>query len=84
MIIFTKHAEEKFEILKHHGVVISRQKVIKTVDDPELVDNSRLPLKIAQAGFDSRRVLRVVYKEENEDKIIITFYPGRRTQYEKR
>lgn len=84
MIYLTKHAEEKFQILKRHGVIISRMAVIKTVEDPELIDNSRSPLKIAQSNFDTRRVLRVVYREENGDKIVITFYPGRKTQYEKR
>ena len=84
MIYFTKHAEEKFDILKRHSIMVSRQDVIKTLENPELIDNSRSPLKIAQSYFDNRRVLRVVYREENGDKIVITFYPGRRTQYEKR
>jgi len=42
-----------------------------------------LPLLIAQVGWDKRRVLRVVYKVEGGTKIVITFYPGMKSQYEK-
>lgn len=81
MIHFTKHAVEKFRILKEHGVKISRKDVIHAIQKPEMLDYSRLPLKIAQCDLDKAHVLRVVYKEEDGNQIIITFYPGRRTQY---
>ena len=83
MIIFTKHAESKFEILKRHGFLISKNQIIKTVEKPELIDKSRHPLLIAQRKIDKDRVLRVVYKKEFGVIKIITFYPGRRKQYEK-
>ena len=82
MIRFTRHALEKFLILRHHGFDISKHAVIRTVSHPERIDISRLPLKIAQRNFDKDHVLRVVYKETDKDKIIITFYPGRKKQYE--
>lgn len=84
MIHFTKHALEKFAILKRHGFIISRHAVINAVTNPESIDYSRVPLKIAQTNFDSKHVLRVVYKEESDTKVIITFYPGRRNQYAKK
>lgn len=80
---FTKHALEKFTILRQHNFTISKSAVLQTVDDPDLIDRSRTPLKIAQRTFDKDHVLRVVYKEQGDIKTIITFYPGRRTQYEK-
>ncbi len=80
-IIFTRHAEEKFQVLEHHGVRVPRHKVEETVRSPEHVDYSRKPLVIAQISLDEEHVLRVVYKEEEGDRIIITFYPGRRSQY---
>lgn len=83
MIHFTKHALDKLKILKGHGFPITKFIIINTVSNPEMVDYSRSPLKIAQRGFDKDHVLRVVYKEENRTKIIITFYPGRKSQYEK-
>ncbi len=83
MIIFTKHAENKFEILKKHKFLITKMQVLKTVEKPELIDKSRPPLLIAQRKIDRNRVLRVVYKKEFGVIKIITFYPGKRKQYEK-
>ena len=82
MIIFTKHANEKFSVLKRHKFFISRKMVIDTIKEPGLIDHSRRPLVIAQRKIDSKHVLRVVYKRESGKKIVITFYPGRTTQYE--
>lgn len=84
MIHFTKHALEKFEILKRHGFVVSKAVITGALETPDLVDYSKLPLKIAQREFDKDHVLRVVYREENNTKIVITFYPGRKIDYEKK
>ena len=83
MIYFTKHAEDKFDILKKHKFSVSKEQVIETIRNPEEVDPSRLPLLIAQRKFDKTHVLRVVYKQEEGLIKIISFYPGRRKQYEK-
>ena len=84
MIWLTKHAKEKFEALKRHGFMISQREVIKTVEQPEMIDYGRLPLLIAQRKIDNTHVLRVVYKIVQKDIKIITFYPGRLRQYEKK
>lgn len=83
MIIFTKHAENKFEILKKHKFSISKKQIIQTLDYPDLINESRSPLLIAQRRIDKDYVLRVVYKQVLGVKKVITFYPGRRKQYEK-
>ena len=83
MIHFTKHALDKFEILERHGVNISKEKILQTVLSPDLIDRSRYPLNIAQSEIDANHVLRVVYKIEQGLKIIITFYPAIKKQYEK-
>ncbi|MDO8676188.1 MAG: DUF4258 domain-containing protein [Candidatus Azambacteria bacterium] len=83
MIFFTKHAENKFEILKRHKFLISKNQVIKTVEKPDLIEKSRYPLLIAQRKTGRNYVLRVVYKKEFGVIKIITFYPGRIKQYEK-
>ncbi len=83
MIYFTKHAREKFNVLKRHKFEISKEQVEFTVIDPDLIDRSRIPLLIAQRKIDKSHVLRVVYKKEGRGIIkIITFYPGRIKQYE--
>ena len=82
MIIFTKHAHDKFEILKNHKFVVAKPQVLKTLQAPELIDRSRSPLLIAQRKIDKNHVLRVVYKQQSGNIIVITFYPGRTNQYE--
>lgn len=83
-LLFTKHAEEKFALLKKHSFLVSKEQVTDTVTRPDIVDHSRLPLLIAQKEIDDSHVLRVVYRKEGNMKIIITFYPGRKSSYEKR
>ena len=82
-IRFTKHAIEKFGVLRKYGVSVSRALVLHTIHNPDLIDYSRLPLYIAQTSFDKRRVLRVVYKQKGATIVVITFYPGLKSQYEK-
>ena len=84
MVIFTKHALDKFNVFKRHKFLVSKSLVIKAVTKPDLIDNSRSPLLIGQIQFDKSHILRVVYKKENGRIKIITFYPGRKTQYEKK
>lgn len=83
MIIFTKHAQDKFGVLKRHKFILKKKDVLMVVTNPEKIDYSRTPLIIAQRKIDKSHVLRVVYKQEKDDLKIITFYPGRAEQYEK-
>ena len=78
---FTKHAREKFKVLAKHK--FNEDQIVDAIENPDFIDYDRLPLYIAQKGLDKDHVLRVVYKIEKSVKIIITFYPGRKKQYEK-
>lgn len=82
-IVFTKHAEEKFDILKKHRVAVSRKQVEVILKSPDRIDRSRYPLLIAQGVLDPTHVLRIVYRKEDNSIIVITFYPGRTSQYDK-
>jgi len=82
MIRFTRHAIEKFHVLREHKFPVSRKQVLDTINNPDLIDRSRSPLLIAQKRIDKTHVLRVVYKQEGEEIKVITFYPGRISQYE--
>ncbi len=82
-IVFTKHAEEKFDILKRYRVIITRQKIIEILKNPGLRDYSRNPLIITQGILDTSHVLRIVYRTQHSNIIVITFYPGRKSHYEK-
>jgi len=76
MILFTKHAEDKFEVLKRHKFTVSRAKVLETVENPDSIDYSRDLILIAQRKISKKHVLRVVYKKEGSFIKIITFYPN--------
>ncbi len=86
MIRFSKHAEDKFEILKKHGLDIDKDSVLNTVSEPETIDTkSRKPLIVTQSNLDESRMLRVLYRVESGVMFVITFYPVKKAnekQYE--
>jgi len=81
-IVFTRHALDKFVYLKELGVVIKKQHVVSVLKNPEhLDDKTDYPNLIASGKLDEERVLRVVYRVEDETMIVITFYPARKGRY---
>ncbi|MEM3433751.1 MAG: hypothetical protein QXI12_08860 [Candidatus Methanomethyliaceae archaeon] len=83
-IRYTRHAEQKLEILKHHGFEVKQEQVEETLCSPEAVFPQEGGRFIAQKAISERHLLRVVYRQEGETKVIITFYPARRERYESR
>ncbi len=81
-IEYTAHAQGKFEILKRHGFEVTPDQVEETVLSPDQVIPQPGGRFIAQKGITAQHVLRVVYREEGETRVVITFYPGRRERYE--
>ena len=81
-IVFTRHAETKFDILERHGFSVNRSQVVDTPLDPDAVFPAMKGRQIAQRRISEHHVLRVVYHEEGEEMVVITFYPGRREYYE--
>ncbi len=80
-IRFTKHARAKFEVLARHGFVVTEAQVADALSSPDAIDFDQDP-PIAQKRFDEDHVLRVVFRLEGDDRVVITFYPGRRQRYE--
>ena len=81
-ILFSSHAEMKFEILASHGFPVQRETVMEAVRHPDRIDFGYQERKIAQKAFDEDHVLRVIFNELPDIIRIITFYPGRRERYE--
>lgn len=81
-IDYTHHARDKFETLRRYGFEVTPDQVEETVSNPEKVIPQSGGRFIAQKGITERHVLRVVYREEGKTRVVITFYPGRRKQYE--
>jgi hypothetical protein len=77
-----KRAKEKFEILKRHGVVVSKRQVRETLRRPEKVDEGFRGRRVAQRKISAKHVLRVVYEESQREIVVVKFYPGRRSRYE--
>lgn len=81
-IIFCKHAELKFSILKRHGVNISKEEIIDAILRPDKILSGGHFRKIAQKPFNSEKILRVIFEETKDSIIVITFYPAKRRRYE--
>ena len=72
----------KFEVLAAQGIRLDEQIVMEVVRNPVTVDQGYGSRLIAQAGLDDDKVLRVVYEQAEEEILVVTFYPGRRSRYE--
>ncbi len=81
-IFYTRHAKEKFQLLKQFGFEITPDQIEKTIRNPDKIVPQSNGRFIAQRRIAENHVLRVIYRVENEDFVIITFYPGRRERYE--
>jgi len=79
-IRFTRHAREKFEILKQYRFEVDESKVIKAIQNPTRVDQ-RNAQYFAIKVIDEKNALRVVYEKRKDYLVVITFYPVRRERY---
>ena len=67
-IKFTRHALQQ---MQNRG--IKKEEVIQTINDPEKLGKNSGNNLIAEKSF-GRKLLRVFYRVEDEDKLIITAY----------
>ena len=67
-IKFTRHALQQ---MKNRG--IKKEEVIQTINDPEKLGKNSGDNIIAQRMFEGK-LLRVFYRVEEKDKIVITAY----------
>ena len=81
-VIFSKHAEWKFEVLRRHGIIIEKKTVEDVVTKPELLEQGLKEIMIAQKVLDEAHMIRVIYVKKDNDIRVITFYPVRRERYE--
>ena len=69
-IEFSPHSLFKIEILRSHGIDVSKEIVENVVRTPDRIDVGYKERLIAQKGFDDTHVLRVIY-ETLPDKIYV-------------
>ncbi len=82
-IRFSKHSQDKIDILARHGMTITKQLVLEIITNPDRIEVKEDSKRIAQKPFNDNLVIRVVYREFNAFILIITLYPARRNRYEK-
>jgi hypothetical protein len=82
-IEFSPHSLLKIEILRSHGIDVSKEIVENVVRTPDRIDKGYKERLIAQKGFDDTHVLRVIYETLPDKIYVVTLYPGRRSRYEK-
>ncbi len=82
-IEFSLHSLLKIELLKSHGINVSKETIEDIIRNPDRIEIGYKERLIAQKDFDDRRVLRIVYEPMPEKIYVITIYPGRRSRYEK-
>ena len=82
-IEFSPHSLLKIEILRSHGIDVSKEIVENVVKIPDKIEKGYKDRLIAQKGFDETRVLRVIYETLPDKIYVVTVYPGRRSRHEK-
>jgi len=79
-IKLTKHAAEKFDLIRHYGFEVTMKQVIETVLNPECLDE-RAGQYFAIKTINPKHALKVVYEKRKGYLVVITFYPVRRERY---
>jgi len=69
-------------ILSEHGCPVTEEQVLGVLRGPDAVFEGHGGRQVAQGGLDTGHVLRVVFEEHEEEVVVVTLYPGRRSRYE--
>lgn len=80
-VIFSRHAEWKFEVLRRHGIIIEKETVVDVVTRPDLLQKGLKEIMIAQKALDEEHLIRVIHTKKDNDIRVITFCPARRERY---
>lgn len=80
--VFTKHAIEKFTLLKSLGWKLTRTQIKKTIKSPRWSGVSQKGQSTAMILVDRKHIVRVVFRKENDIIVVITFHIARRGKYE--
>lgn len=78
---FTKHANEKFDLLKQYSFEVSQKQVENAILQPDLL-NEKDGQFLATKIISRRHAIRVVYEVRKDFLVVITFYPVRRRRYD--
>lgn len=82
MIVYTKHALDKFEILERFGWKITKTKISRTIKNPIWRGLSRFGQETAMSLLNDKHILRVIFDHDGDIIKVVTFHPARRGTYE--
>ena len=77
---FTKHAKQKFTLLRRYGFDIPEASVTDAVTNPARVD-PRDDQLLALKPLNREYAIRVVYRIVNDHIVVVTFYPVKRERF---
>jgi hypothetical protein len=84
-IIYTKHADEKFKILKQQGWIITKTKIRQIIRKPKWSGLTKEKQETALDLIDQGHIIRIILRREENGIIrVITFHIGRIGKYESR
>ena len=78
---FTRHARDKFELMRYYGFEVDEKKVVEAIRNPTLLEQ-RNSQYFATRTINARYALRVVYEKRKGYLTVITFYPVRRERHD--
>ena len=79
-IRFTKHARDKFELLKKYGFALSEDNVKEAIVNPIRLERRNDQL-FALKPIDQEYAIRVVHRLLNDNILVLTFYPVKRERF---
>ena len=82
-IVFSLHSINKIQILSKHQIFADENRITKIITKPDRIESGYKNRLVAQGVLNDKHVSRIVYEENEKEIKIITFYPGRRSRYEK-
>jgi len=77
---FTRHASDKFGLLRVYGFKLSQDEVLDTIKAPDYTER-RGAQTISRKVLDDKFALTVVHEERKGIIEVITFYPVKRKEH---
>jgi hypothetical protein len=82
-IRYLHHVFDKIKIFERRGIFISKQTIQRVIEHPERTESGYKGRIVVQGTLHGNLILRVIYFIEEEDIVVVTIYPAKRSQYDK-
>lgn len=81
-VVFTEHALEKFKALEIEGWHITKAKIYNTIKNPRWTGVTRSKQDTAMSPVNTKHIIRIILRREDDIITIVTFHIARRGRYE--